>query len=62
VLRARRLRKPDVFELNASPTSPDLAAQFPNGRETVLQEASHYIAMEEPEAVAAEIRVLPQHL
>jgi pimeloyl-ACP methyl ester carboxylesterase len=62
VLRAGRLRKPDVFELNASPTSPDLAAQFPNGRETVLQEASHYIAMEEPEAVAAAIRELTQHL
>ncbi|MBS1855543.1 MAG: alpha/beta hydrolase [Acidobacteria bacterium] len=55
VMRAGRTRRPDVFELGASPTAPDLASRFANGREVVLQDASHYIAMEHPERVAEEI-------
>jgi hypothetical protein len=35
-----------------------LASQFADGRETVLPDASHYIAMEEPGRVAEEIRKL----
>jgi pimeloyl-ACP methyl ester carboxylesterase len=62
VMRAGKPRDPEVFDLSASPTAPDLAAQFPNGREVVMREASHYIAMEEPEAVAAAIRVLTSYL
>jgi hypothetical protein len=62
VLRAGRVREPDVFDLSASPTSPDLATHFPKGRETVLKHASHYIAMEEPEAVAAAIRAQSSYL
>jgi len=56
VLRAGRTRKPDVFELAASPTAPDLASHFANGRDAVLADASHYIPMEHPERVVEEIR------
>ena len=56
VMRAGRERQQDVFDLSASPTSPALASYFRNGRDVILPGASHYIAMEEPEAVAAEIR------
>jgi lipase len=55
VMRAARTRRPDVFELAASPTSPELANHFSNAREIVLEGASHYIAMESPERVAEEI-------
>ncbi|HJZ95159.1 MAG TPA: alpha/beta hydrolase [Candidatus Solibacter sp.] len=58
VMRADRTRSQDVFDLSASPTSPDLAASFANGREVVLADASHYIAMEAPDAVVEEIRGL----
>src|SRR5262249_37737420 len=55
VMRAGRTRRADVFELAASPTSPDLASHFSNAREVVLEGASHFIAMESPDLVAAEI-------
>ena len=58
VMRAGKTRLADVFDLSASPTSPDLASRFDNGREIVLAEASHYIAMEEPELVVEEIHRL----
>jgi lipase len=58
VMRAGKTRSSDVFDLSASPTSPDLAKHFENGREIVLPDASHYIAMEEPERVAEEIKKL----
>jgi pimeloyl-ACP methyl ester carboxylesterase len=58
VMRAAKGREPGRFDLSASPTAPDLAAQFANGRDVVLEEASHFIAMEEPERVAEEIRAL----
>ncbi len=58
VMRAERERKPGVFDLSASPTAPDLATRFANAREVVMQDASHYIAMESPERVAEEIRKL----
>ena len=58
VMRARKMRRPDVFELGASPTAADLAATFAVGREVVLEDASHFIAMEEPDRVAEEIRAL----
>jgi hypothetical protein len=44
--------------LAASPTAPYLASRFAHGRDLVLPDASHYIAMEEPEMVADEIRKL----
>jgi hypothetical protein len=41
--------------LGASPTAPDLASKFRNGREIVLEGRSHYIPMEAPDVVAEEI-------
>jgi pimeloyl-ACP methyl ester carboxylesterase len=58
VVRARRTRKPDVFEMSASPTSPNLASRFAHGRERVLMDASHFIAMEHPEVVVEEVRAM----
>jgi pimeloyl-ACP methyl ester carboxylesterase len=58
VMRAGRERRPGLFDLAASPTAADLASRFAHGNEIVLPEASHFIAMEEPELVAAEIRNL----
>jgi len=58
VMRAGRERKPGIFDLAASPTAPDLARRFAHGREVVLPDATHFIPMEEPEMVAAEIRKL----
>jgi lipase len=58
VIRAGRTRSAEVFDLGASPTSPELASRFQNGREIVLEGASHYIAMEEPDRVGEEIRRL----
>lgn len=58
VMRAGRERKPGVFDLAASPTAPDLAARFARGSEILLPDASHFIPMEYPDLVAAEIRKL----
>jgi lipase len=46
---------PDKFNLNASPTDPELASRFPNGRDLMLTGRSHYIPMESPEWVAEQI-------
>jgi pimeloyl-ACP methyl ester carboxylesterase len=53
---------PGIFNLNASPTDPDLAAHFPNGRDLPLPGRTHYIPMESPELVTAEIRAIAQAL
>jgi pimeloyl-ACP methyl ester carboxylesterase len=58
VMRAGRERQPGIFDLSSSPTAPDLASRFAHGRDIVLPDASHYIAMEKPEVVADEIRRL----
>ena len=58
VLRAGRTRRPDVFELGASPTAPDLFRHFASGSEVVLEDASHYIPMESPEKVTEQIAQL----
>jgi pimeloyl-ACP methyl ester carboxylesterase len=58
VMRAGRERQPGVFDLAASPTALYLASRFAHGCEIVLPDASHYIAMEEPEMVVDEIRKL----
>jgi pimeloyl-ACP methyl ester carboxylesterase len=55
VMRARRTRDPAIFNLSASPTAPYLASRFSNGAEIVLEDASHYIPMEYPEQVVAQI-------
>ena len=46
------------FDINASPTAPGAAACFPRGRDVFLPEHNHYIPMEAPELVAAEMRSL----
>lgn len=46
------------FDLNASPTDPDLASRLPNGRDIFLEGRSHYIPMETPEWVAEQIAQL----
>jgi len=49
---------PGIFNLNASPTDPNLAAHFPNGCDRMLAGRTHYIPMESPDLVAGEIRSL----
>ena len=60
VMRAGRTRNADVFDLSASPTAPELASCFRNGRDLVLPDASHFIPMEHPEELVAQIRELSQ--
>jgi hypothetical protein len=55
---AARTREKDGFDLAASPTSPELASEFKKGCQVVLADATHFIAMEEPDLVADEIRKL----
>jgi pimeloyl-ACP methyl ester carboxylesterase len=58
IIRAGKSRQQEALDLSASPTAPDLASHFANAHEIVLPDASHYIAMEEPELVVAEIKKL----
>lgn len=46
------------FDLSASPTWPGLAACFPSGRDVCLPGRNHYIPMESPALVVAEIEKL----
>lgn len=55
VMRAGKQRQPGVFDLSSSPTAPELAASFPHGRDVLLEGHSHYIPMEDPEAVVREL-------
>jgi lipase len=43
------------FDINASPTAPYVAGCFPHGRDVFLPKHNHYIPMEAPELVEAEI-------
>lgn len=56
VLRAGAMGRP-LFsdDPSPSPTDPELADQFPHGRDVLLPQLSHYIPMEDPELVAGEI-------
>ena len=56
VLRAGIQWVPGVFNLNSSPTAPDLASHFPDGRDIVLEGRGHYIPMEAPQLVVDAIR------
>ncbi len=54
VLRARpRTGDRDTMDFSSSPTWPELAQQFPDGRDVLLEEHSHFIPMEAPARVAA---------
>jgi hypothetical protein len=46
---------PEKFDLSTSPTDPNLAAYFPQGRDVLLEGRSHFIPMEIPEWVAEEV-------
>ena len=52
IIRAGVSYRPDVFDLYASPTAPDLAARFPHGRDVLLPDRDHFIPMQSPELVA----------
>ena len=49
---------PGTFNLAASPTAPDLASWFPNGRDLMLTGRTHYIPMESPEWVAEQVAAI----
>jgi pimeloyl-ACP methyl ester carboxylesterase len=56
VLRAPPRTGPrDVMDFSASPTWPELASKFPQARDVVLPEHSHFIPMEAPALTAAYI-------
>jgi pimeloyl-ACP methyl ester carboxylesterase len=55
VVRAGVAMTPDAFNLAASPTAPDLASEFPRGRDVLLEGRNHFIPMAAPELVAEEI-------
>jgi lipase len=55
IMRAGMERPPGVFDLSTSPTAADLASKFRNGRDVLLPKQSHYIPMEVPETVVAEV-------
>ena len=55
ILRAGNIATTAALDLSASPTAPDLASKFPRGRDLFLPDHNHYIPMEAPELVAAEI-------
>jgi pimeloyl-ACP methyl ester carboxylesterase len=55
VLRAGTTKQTAALDLNASPTGPEVAACFRHGRDVFLPHHNHYIPMEAPELVEAEI-------
>jgi pimeloyl-ACP methyl ester carboxylesterase len=55
VLRAGATATRGTLDLNASPTGAEVAAHFPRGRDVFLPDHNHYIPMEAPELVVAEI-------
>ena len=55
VMRAGVKYKPGVLTLGGSPTAPDLAQKFPNGRDILLADRNHYIPMECPDLVVQQL-------
>lgn len=58
VMRAGVAWTAAAFNPSASPTSPGLAACFPNGRDLLLADRDHFIPMQAPELVVEQIRLL----
>jgi len=58
ILRAGLARKAGELDLAASPTADGLAAQFAQGRDVVLEGASHFIPMEDPDRVSEEVHTM----
>jgi len=58
VMRAMKLQDPEKLDASTSPAAPDLAAQFPHGRDVPMAPGcTHYIPMEVPELVAVQIHI-----
>jgi pimeloyl-ACP methyl ester carboxylesterase len=55
VMRAPRLHVPGTQDMGASPTDPRLASRFPRGRDILMKDNTHFIPMENPDRVAAQI-------
>ena len=56
VLRARGRNEGSLTDMSGSPTNPDLARHFQHGDDRFLPQYSHFIPMEDPEFVAAQVR------
>lgn len=59
VLRARNGERTSALDFSVSPTWPDLASHFRNGRDLHWNDFSHFIPMEAPERLAA---LIAEHL
>lgn len=58
VIRAGHPQRPGSFDMRASPTAPELAACFPQGKDEYLPDYSHFLPMEDPTLVAKRITTL----
>lgn len=58
VLRARPRKPGETFDMSGSPTWPHLAEQFPQGEDVPVPQYSHFIPMEDPAFVAAQIEAV----
>ncbi len=55
VMRSGKLMTREKFDLSASATDPNLASRMRNARDVCLENASHFIPMEHPERIIAEL-------
>lgn len=55
VLRARQRQPGKTFDMSGSPTWPKLAEQFSKGEDVPVPQYSHFIPMEDPAFVAAQV-------
>ncbi len=58
VMRARAPAADNPMDFSASPTWPGLAAAFDRGREIYMPDCTHFIPMQAPDRVVAEVRRL----
>jgi pimeloyl-ACP methyl ester carboxylesterase len=59
VLRARQRTAEQIMaDMSGSPTAPDLASHFRHGEDRYLPQYSHFMPMEDPFFIAAQIRQL----
>ncbi len=55
VLRARSRTESTTMDMSGSPTAPDLASHFKNAEDVYLPQYSHFMPMEDPGFIAAQI-------
>ncbi|GAB4336635.1 MAG: alpha/beta hydrolase [Dehalococcoidia bacterium] len=55
VLRARQRQRGETFDMSGSPTWPRLAEQFPQGEDVPVPQYTHFIPMEDPVFIAAQV-------